>query len=66
MREHPSLRTEREALSQFRNFADSFALSPVTAPRLGLAEIHRRTLKAEFDDALGEPELRPVDAEIVE
>jgi len=66
IREHPSLRTERESYAAFSRFAEQFALSPVARTRLGLAEIHRRTLKAEFESALGEPDLQPVDAEVVE
>jgi P27 family predicted phage terminase small subunit len=67
IREHPSLRTERESFTAFMRIAEQFALTPVARTRLGLAELHRRTLKAEFEDALGEPELTPVeDAEVVE
>jgi len=66
IREHPSLRTERDSYAAFSRFAEQFALSPVARTRLGLAEIHRRTLKAEFDSALGEADLQPVDADVVE
>lgn len=67
LREHPSLRTERESWNQFYRFAEHFALTPVARTRLGLAEIHRRTLKAEFDAAIGTPDLEPIDdAEVVD
>jgi P27 family predicted phage terminase small subunit len=63
IREHPSLKTERDSYAAFSRFAEQFALSPVARTRLGLAEIHRRTLKAEFETAMGDPELEPIDAE---
>lgn len=67
LREHPSLRTEREATRLFLTFAEHFALTPVARTRLGLAELHRRTLKAEMSSALGEADLEPVvDATVVE
>jgi len=66
IREHPSLRTERESYAAFMRLAEQFALTPIARTRLGLAELHRRTLKAEFEDALGEPDLQPIeDAEVV-
>jgi P27 family predicted phage terminase small subunit len=66
VREHPSLRTERESFRQFFTMAEHFALTPVARTRLGLAELHRRTLKAEMTSALGDVELVPVDADVVE
>jgi P27 family predicted phage terminase small subunit len=66
IREHPSLRTERENYRQFLTFAEHFALTPVARTRLGLAELHRRSLKAEMSSALGEVQLTPVDATVVE
>ncbi len=63
LREHPSLKTEREATSMFFRIAEQYALTPIARTRLGLAELHRKQLKAEFDDALGEIDLQPVDVE---
>ncbi len=57
--EHPSLRTERDAASAFLRFAEQYALTPVARTRLGIAELQRRTLTEEMDDALGAPDLRP-------
>jgi P27 family predicted phage terminase small subunit len=61
IREHPSLRIEREYIGLYRQLAGEFALTPVARTRLGLAELHRRTLNAEMTDALGTPDLTPVD-----
>lgn len=63
LKEHPSLKTEREAASMFFRFAEQYALTPIARTRLGLAELHRRQLKTEFEDALGAPDLVPVDIE---
>lgn len=63
LREHPSLKTEREAAGLFFRVAEQYALTPVARTRLGLAELHRRALKDEFNSALGEPDLRPIDVE---
>jgi P27 family predicted phage terminase small subunit len=62
IREHPAVRIEREATRAFLALSQEFGITPVARTRLGLAELHRRTLKAEFDAALGEPDLKPVDA----
>ena len=66
LREHPSLKTERESASAFFRLAEQYAMTPIARTRLGLAELHRRTLKAEFDTALGEPDLQPIDVEDAE
>jgi P27 family predicted phage terminase small subunit len=66
LREHPSLRTERENFRQFLTFAEHYALTPVARTRLGMAELNRRTLSAEMSSALGEVELVPVDATVVD
>jgi P27 family predicted phage terminase small subunit len=56
LREHPSLRTERESFRLFQSFGEQFALTPV-----------RRTLAAEMTGALGDVELTEVpDAEVVD
>lgn len=66
LKEHPSLKTERDSLRLFANFAEQFALTPVARTRLGLAEFHRRTLATEFEASLGTVELAPIDADVVE
>jgi P27 family predicted phage terminase small subunit len=63
LREHPALRIEREAASMFFRFAEQYAMTPIARTRLGLAELHRRQLKTEFDSALGTPDLVEVDIE---
>lgn len=59
-REHPALRIEREATAAFMRIAEHFALTPVARTRLGLAELHRRSMAKEMDDSLGPPRLRVV------
>jgi P27 family predicted phage terminase small subunit len=64
IREHPALKIEREATTLFMKMAEHFALTPIARTRLGLAELHRRTLADEMGSALGTPKLTPiVDAE---
>jgi len=57
--EHPALSTERASQQMYLRFADQYALTPVARTRLGLAELHRRSLVQEMNDAIGEPELTP-------
>jgi P27 family predicted phage terminase small subunit len=59
--EHPAVRIERDATRLFMAISQEFAMTPVARTRLGMAELHRRTLQAEIADALGVPELRPLD-----
>jgi P27 family predicted phage terminase small subunit len=59
IREHPALRIEREATNQFLKIAEHFALTPIARTRLGLAELHRRSLSSEMASGLGKPNLRP-------
>lgn len=66
LREHPSLKTERDAASAFFRIAEHYGLTPIARTRLGLAELHRRQLKSEFEQALGMPDLQPVDVEDAE
>lgn len=64
--EHPAVRVERQSWKQFYAMCEHFALTPIARTRLGLAELHRRSLADEMRDALGTPELQPVvDAEVV-
>lgn len=58
--EHPALKIEREATALFLKLAEHYGLTPIARARLGLAEVHRRSLAAELDGALGSPDLRPI------
>jgi P27 family predicted phage terminase small subunit len=61
IREHPALKIEREATSLFLKIAEHYALTPIARTRLGLAELHARTLAQELDGAgLAKPELKKV------
>ena len=57
IRPHPALAIEREATAQFARLSELFGLNPVARARLGLAELHRRSLQAEFAESLGAPVL---------
>lgn len=65
IREHPALKIEREATTQFLKIAEHYALTPIARTRLGLAELHRRTLSQELNEGLGKPDLKPVDEPIL-
>lgn len=58
IREHPALRIEREATTLFLKLAEHYALTPIARTRLGLAELHRRSLAEELQSGLGGPQLR--------
>lgn len=60
LREHPALKIEREATRTFLSLAEQYALTPVARTRLGLAELHRRSLSQELADRLGPTKLEPV------
>jgi P27 family predicted phage terminase small subunit len=60
IREHPALKIERESMAAFLRLAEQYGLTPVARTRLGLAELHRRSLEQEMVSALGAPDLRPV------
>jgi hypothetical protein len=60
LREHPAIRIEREATAMFLKIAEHYALTPVARTRLGLAELHRRTLAQEMGGAFGNPDLQPI------
>lgn len=64
--EHPALKIEREATGMFLRIAEHYGLTPVARTRLGLAELHRRSLESEMQSALGEPTLTAIDVESVE
>ena len=54
LREHPAVRIEREAHSLYLKTAEQFGLTPMARTRLGLAELHRRSLHNEMERALGD------------
>jgi P27 family predicted phage terminase small subunit len=60
LREHPAMKIERDATQLFLKIAEHYALTPIARTRLGLAELHRRSLAAEMTDALGTANLTPV------
>jgi P27 family predicted phage terminase small subunit len=62
IKEAPWVKMEREATMLFHRLADQFALTPLARTRLGVAELVRRSLRAELEQALGGPVLRRVDA----
>lgn len=60
LRPHPALKIEQDATSLFLKMAEHYALTPVARTRLGLAELHRRSLAEELGQGLGNAELTPV------
>ena len=56
---HPAVKIEREATTLFLKLAEQYALTPVARTRLGLAELHRRSMKQEMDERIGAAELQP-------
>ena len=60
--EHPAVRVERNATILYLRAAEQFGLTPMARTRLGLAELHRRSLHAEMDRALDAP---AIEAEVV-
>lgn len=56
------MKMERESTALFHKLADQFALTPLARTRLGVAELVRRSLREELEQALGGPALRRVDA----
>ena len=58
--EHPALATERQAQAIYLRFAEQYALTPVARTRLGLAELHRRSLADEMTEKIGKPDLKAV------
>lgn len=61
IREHPALRTEREAMVAYQRIAEQYGLTPVARTRLGLAELQRLSLAQELDQSLGEVVLEQVE-----
>lgn len=60
LREHPAIKIEREATGMFLKIAEHYALTPIARTRLGLAELHRRSLSQELREGLGRPDLEPI------
>jgi len=60
LREHPALKIEREATVLFHRIAQDFAMTPTARTKLGLQELHARSIKAEMESALGPVDLRPL------
>jgi P27 family predicted phage terminase small subunit len=62
--QHPAVRIERDATVLYLRTAEQFGLTPMARTRLGLAELHRRSLHAEMDRALDAGPI--VDGEVVD
>jgi P27 family predicted phage terminase small subunit len=60
LKEHPAMKIEQNATMMFLKIAEHYALTPIARTRLGLAELHRRSLASELNDGLGAPDLVPV------
>jgi P27 family predicted phage terminase small subunit len=54
-KEHPALKIYREESAAFYRMAESWGLTPLARARLGLADVHRRSLEVEMNSALGKP-----------
>ena len=68
LREHPAVKIERESHGLFLKTAEQFGLTPMARTRLGLAELHRRSLHREMGQALGDDDSDEpvVDGELVD
>jgi P27 family predicted phage terminase small subunit len=66
IREHPALKIEREATLLFLRLAEQFGIGALARARLGLTEVHRRSLAQEMQTALGDDDMTPIDVEVVE
>jgi P27 family predicted phage terminase small subunit len=60
IREHPALKIQGQASDRFLKIAEQYGLTPIARTRLGLAELHRRSLKQELEGGLMQPTLTPV------
>jgi P27 family predicted phage terminase small subunit len=58
---HPLLPVLASAQNAVRQWTERFGLDPSTRTRLGLSELHRRSLASELNDQLGPAVLRAVD-----
>ena len=52
LKQNPAVRVERDAATVYMRIAEHFGVTPIARSRLGLAEIHRRSLEAEMATAL--------------
>jgi P27 family predicted phage terminase small subunit len=59
IREHPALKIQGNASDRFLKIAEQYGLTPIARTRLGLAELHRRSLADELNSGLAKPKLRP-------
>jgi P27 family predicted phage terminase small subunit len=66
IREHPAVKIEREATTLFMRLAEGFGIGAMARARLGLTEVHRRSLAQEMEDMLGPMDMTPIDVEVVE
>lgn len=60
LRPHPALKIEQDSTVLFLRIAEHYALTPVARTRLGLAELHRRSLQQELQSGLKKPDLKPI------
>jgi P27 family predicted phage terminase small subunit len=60
LKRHPAIDIEANATAMFMKIAEHYALTPIARTRLGLAELHRRSLATELEEGLGVPDLVPV------
>jgi P27 family predicted phage terminase small subunit len=60
LKRHPAMDILTTATGTFSKLAEHFALTPIARTRLGLAELHRRSLATELSEGLGTPDLVPV------
>jgi P27 family predicted phage terminase small subunit len=63
LREHPEVKIEREAHGLYLKTAEQFGLTPMARTRLGLAELHRRSLHNEMERALDAGDVIESDAD---
>jgi P27 family predicted phage terminase small subunit len=52
IKEHPALKMRRLARAEFFKYAEQYGLTPMARTRLGLAELHARTLEQELGEKL--------------
>jgi P27 family predicted phage terminase small subunit len=61
LREHPALKIQGASADRFLKLAEQYGFTPIARTRLGIAELHRRSMQQEMEEGgLGKPKLRPV------
>lgn len=60
---NPAVRMERDMATLYLRTAEHFGVTPIARSRLGLAEVHRRSLEVEMASAL---EAEAIDGEVVD